>query len=86
MNPLRFFADHCIANSVVESLQRNGHDLIRLGDILPTSAPDIEVIRAAPSERAILLTLNGDFADIVAYPPADYGGVSSPSASATTRK
>ena len=72
---LRFFADHCVANSVVNALIVAGHEVFRLRDHLPADAPDPEVIEKAQTLNSILLSLNGDFADIVSYPPAGYKGI-----------
>lgn len=72
---LRFFTDHCVANSVGAALTNAGHEVLRLRDHLPTDAPDSIVIAKAQSLNAILLSLNGDFADIVSYPPALYRGI-----------
>jgi hypothetical protein len=33
--PLRFFADHCIANAVIQQLQNAGYEVLRLKDHLP---------------------------------------------------
>ncbi|HEX4542000.1 MAG TPA: DUF5615 family PIN-like protein [Candidatus Acidoferrum sp.] len=44
-------------------------------DVLPVEAPDAIVIAKAQEIDAILLSLNGDFADIVTYPPKSYKGV-----------
>jgi predicted nuclease of predicted toxin-antitoxin system len=46
-----------------------------LRDVLPVEAPDAIVIAKAQEIDAILLSLNGDFADIVTYPPKSYKGV-----------
>lgn len=73
--PLRFFADHCVSRSVVEGLEADGHEVLRLRDHLPTDASDRRVIIHAQEQESILLSLNGDFADIVSYPPADYRGI-----------
>jgi predicted nuclease of predicted toxin-antitoxin system len=72
---LRFFADHCVPESVVQILQKAGHEVLRLKEYLPTDSSDIEVISKAQELHAILLSLNGDFADIVNYPPVEYGGI-----------
>ncbi len=69
MSRLRLFADHCVANSVLEAIRRLGHEVIRLRDRLPADSSDPVVIHQAQQEHAILLTLNGDFTDIVSYPP-----------------
>lgn len=72
---LRFFADQCVPNSVGDSLSLGGHDVFRLRDHMPTDSPDPLVIHKAQELDAILVTLNGDFADIVSYPPANYKGI-----------
>jgi predicted nuclease of predicted toxin-antitoxin system len=73
--PLRFFADHCVPNSVGVALSGAGHEVHRLRDHLPTDSPDPDVIAKAQDLDAILVSLNGDFADIVTYPPAAYRGI-----------
>jgi predicted nuclease of predicted toxin-antitoxin system len=72
---LTFFADHCAPNSVVRALRRAGHEVLLLRDHLPADAPDPNVIAKAQELDAILLSLNGDFADIVTYPPGSFGGI-----------
>lgn len=72
---LRFFADHCVPASVTRTLRENGHTVLVLRDHLPQNAPDQLVIEKAQLENAILLTLNGDFSDIVAYPPSEFLGI-----------
>ena len=39
------------------------------------NSPDSVVIRKAGELDSILISLNGDFADIVMYPPARYKGI-----------
>jgi hypothetical protein len=56
-------------------LRELGADVRLLKDYLPTRAPDNQVIAKAQELDSILLSLNGDFADIVAYPPRDYRGI-----------
>lgn len=73
--PLRFFADHCISNFIVNSLRGAGHEVLRLKDHLSVESRDSTVIAKAQEVGAILLSLNGDFADIVAYPPARFDGI-----------
>ena len=72
---LRFFADHCIPGSAIQMLQQAGHDVLRLRDHIPPDSSDQLVILKAQELDAILLSLNGDFADIVTYPPANYKGI-----------
>lgn len=72
---LRFFADHCIPTSVIRVLRDAGHEVMLLRDWLPKNSPDPIVIGKAQELPAILVSLNGDFSDIVRYPPADYQGI-----------
>lgn len=72
---LRFLADHCISNSIVEALSSAGHEVLKLRDVMPQESPDSAVIEKAQELGAILLSLNGDFADIVTYPPSKYRGI-----------
>lgn len=72
---LRFFADHCIPNSVIRELINAGHEVLSLRDYIPIDSPDFVAIKKGQEINAILLSLNGDFADIVTYPPANYKGI-----------
>jgi predicted nuclease of predicted toxin-antitoxin system len=72
---LRFLADHCISNTIVETLREATHEVVRLRDVLPVESPDTMVIAKAQEIDAILLSMNGDFADIVTYPPKNYKGI-----------
>ena len=53
-------------------LHDTGYEVFRLRDYIPAESPDPVVISKAQQLVAILLSLNGDFAGIVTYPPADY--------------
>ena len=72
---LRFLADHCISNTIIQSLRDAGHEVVRLMEVLPVESPDATVIAKAQEIEAIVLSLNGDFADIVTYPPKNYKGI-----------
>lgn len=72
---LRFFADHCVPDSVTTLLGETGHDVMRLRDHIPHDSPDPVVISKARELDAILISLNGDFFDIVTYPPSNYNGI-----------
>jgi len=73
--PLQLFADHCVSNSIIETLQEAGHIVFRLRDHIPKDSPDPIVIEKAGELDAILISLNGDFSDIVNYPPREYKGI-----------
>jgi len=72
---LRFFADHCISHAIIQTLRDAGHEVLRLRDHLPIDSADGVVIERAQQLDSLLLSLNGDFADIVIYPPANYRGI-----------
>ena len=72
---LRFFSDQCVPAEITGILKRNGHQVTLLREVLPIRSVDAVVIAKAQELDAILLSLNGDFADIVAYPPSAYAGI-----------
>jgi len=72
---LRLFADHCVSNAIIRALQDTEHEVFRLRDHIQHDAPDALVIAKAHDLNSILISLNGDFADIVTYPPANHGGI-----------
>lgn len=72
---MRFFADHCISNSVIQALRDAGHEVARVQEHLPVESEDSVVISKAQELSAILLSLNSDFADIVAFPPSKFKGI-----------
>ncbi len=72
---VRFFADHCVPTSVVRALQNAGHEVLRLREHIPIDSADGVVIAYAQELEAVLVSVDGDFSDIVTYPPANYGGI-----------
>ena len=72
---LRFFTDQCVPKSVTESLGQAGHEVLLLKEHLPIGSDDPVVIAESQKLSAILVSLNGDFSDIVTYPPSLYKGI-----------
>lgn len=72
---LRFFTDHCVPRSVIQTFRDAGHEVFILKEHIPRNSDDPVVIAKAQELDAILVSLNGDFADIVTYPPANYQGI-----------
>ncbi len=60
---LKFFADHCVPNAVIQALRNAGHQVFILREHIPRDSPDPVVIAKAQELNAILVSLNGDFAD-----------------------
>jgi len=76
---MRFFADHCVPESIAAALEarghEKGHEVLQLRNQMATDAPDSDVIEEAQTLDAVLLSLEGDFSDIVRFPPSKYGGI-----------
>jgi len=72
---LAFFADHCVGTEVIRRLRDAGYETLPLREHLPCDSPDAEVIEAAQKFGTILISHDGDFADIVTYPPSQYQGI-----------
>ncbi len=72
---LRLFADQCVPLEIVLPLREGGHEVLLLREHLPIRSVDPVVIAKAQELDCVLLSLNGDFSDIVTYPPARYGGI-----------
>jgi hypothetical protein len=71
---LHFFSDQCVPLEISSILNQH-HRVTLLGEVLPIRSPDPAVIAKVQELGAILLSLNGDFSDIVAYPPSAFGGL-----------
>jgi predicted nuclease of predicted toxin-antitoxin system len=72
---LKLFSDQCVPAEISEILARAGHKVTLLRHTLPIKSPDADVIAKAQTPGAILVSLNGDFADIVDYLPSSYVGI-----------
>ena len=72
---LKLFADHCVPTSVIELLREAGHEVLKLREHIPQDSPDIVVVSKAQDLDVVLISLNGDFVDIVTYPPGNYNGI-----------
>jgi predicted nuclease of predicted toxin-antitoxin system len=52
-----------------------GYTVYCLRDYIRQDAPDDQVLAQAQQMDTILVSLNGDFSDIVRYPPSQYKGI-----------
>lgn len=59
----------------MRALRVEGHDIFRLKDYIPQDSTDEIAIAKAQELDSIMLSLNGDFSDIVTYPPGKYKGI-----------
>ena len=55
---MKFLLDHDVPDDVVFALVALGHHVEKLRDVLPTTAPDQEVLRLAAERDCVLITLN----------------------------
>ena len=72
---LVFFGDQCVPASITDALRIAGYRVVLLREVLPIRAVDPLVLAKAHELDAILVSLDGDFSDIVAYPPSEQGGI-----------
>jgi predicted nuclease of predicted toxin-antitoxin system len=72
---LRFLTDQCVPREMTNLLSNAKFDVRLLRDVLPIRSLDPVVIQKAQELDAILFSLNGDFSDIVTYPPSQFGGI-----------
>lgn len=72
---LRFFADHCVPSSIIHALRDAGYEVFILKEHISRDSDDPVVIGKAQELDAILVSLDGDFADIVTHPPSNYKGI-----------
>jgi len=59
----------------VLALRNHEHEALLLRDFLPIRSPDHVVLAKAQELGCALLSLDGDFADIVSYPPGGFAGI-----------
>lgn len=72
---MRLKTDETLPASVVNLLRTAHHDVESVVDENLGGASDTNVLAAATREQRAFLTLDKDFADIRAYPPAGYSGI-----------
>ena len=61
---MRFLVDECTGKRLAKLLEKESHDVLFVGDVMP-SASDDEVIRRAEKENRILITDDRDFGELV---------------------
>ncbi len=63
---MKLLADLHIAPRTVEFLRTLGHDVLRVTDLLPATAPDEMIVERAAQEGRVILTQDLDFTSIIA--------------------
>lgn len=67
--------DHCVPRRYLRLLYEWGYEAMFITEHIRADAPDRDVITLALKLDAALLTVDLDFANILDYPPLDYGGI-----------
>lgn len=66
MKNIRLLADVHISPKTVRDLQKQGYEIMRSSEVLPTNAPDINILEFARTENWVVLTQDLDFSMLVA--------------------
>ena len=72
---MRFKVDENLPQEVTQLLCENGHDAFSVFDQTLSGEKDPTVFEVCQDERRVLVTLDLDFANIQAYPPAATAGI-----------
>lgn len=72
---LKFKVDENLPVEVAALLEEVGHDALTVPEQKMGGQPDLNVAAVCQQEARAVVTLDLDFADIRAYPPADYAGI-----------
>ena len=72
---MRFKVDENLPSSSCDILQEAGHDALSVLDQAMGGDPDPDIASVCRAENRILVTLDTDFGNILAYPPADHSGI-----------
>jgi predicted nuclease of predicted toxin-antitoxin system len=70
-----FKIDENIHQEVADMLRHQGHDAVSVFDQGMRGYPDEEVAAVCQHEGRIIVTLDLDFSNILAYPPEHYAGI-----------
>lgn len=69
--PLKVLCDENIPRAVIASLAEWGFDVARVAP----GMPDPEIAARAKREGRVIITLDSDFVNVLAYPPREYPGI-----------
>ena len=72
---MKFKLDENLSPSLAKFFSAAGHDVHSVAEEALGGQPDIRVIDVCSREERALVTLDLDFSNIVAYPPANYPGI-----------
>ena len=68
---LKLLIDENIRREVADFLAISGNDIVRV----PKGSSDTLIAKIAKNERRIIITHDGDFTNMLSYPPKEYAGI-----------
>ena len=72
---MQFKVDENLPREACRILQSAGHDAVSVLDQHLGGYPDSDIAAICRSESRVLITLDTDFGNILAYPPEHYAGI-----------
>lgn len=72
---MKILTDECVYRVTSDLLRRAGHDITTAQDAFLSGKPDDQVLADASNRKAILLTNDMHFSNILVFPPAEYQGI-----------
>lgn len=72
---MKFKFDENLPAEAAELLRQAGHDAVTVLDQSMRGAPDRDLAQVCRAEDRVLVTLDLDFSNIQAYPPAAFPGI-----------
>ena len=72
---MEFKIDENLPSEVCDLLRNVGHDAVSVLDQHLGGQPDADIASVCKTESRILITLDTDFGNILAYPPGDFAGI-----------
>jgi len=72
---MEFKVDENLPIEIADSLHQAGYDAVTVFEQHLEGSPDSDIASACQAEGRALITLDIDFADIRAYPPAQFPGL-----------
>lgn len=66
MSRLKYFADIHISPHTCNSLREAGYHVLRVNDVLPSTASDLQIIEYARQQKMVIITQDLDFSALLA--------------------
>lgn len=72
---MEFKIDKNLPSEACDLFRKDGHDAVSVLNQHLGGRPDAEIVSVCKTESRILITLDTDFGNILAYPPEDFAGI-----------